>query len=101
VRYWFVPYVRRGAASTITGQGPDGRASATVSLAITLQERDGGTRGKGVDHTLTVLGPGDVVGIDPAQVLRSSPREGDFNAEPNYLAAIEFAHPDLPWLFSP
>ena len=50
---------------------------------------------------MTVLGPGDVVGIDRSQVVRRSPRPDDHNLEPNYLAAIEFAHPDLPWMFSP
>ena len=99
--YWFVPYARRGAAASITGARDDGRASLEQKLTATAQEREGDSRSDSHTQTLTVLGPGDVVGIDPTQVLRTSPRAGDQNTEPNYLAAVEFAHPDLPWLFSP
>ena len=58
---------------------------------------------RSVDHTqsYTVLGPGDVTGFDPSQVILTSPRADTHNMEPNYLAHIEFAHPDLPWMFTP
>lgn len=50
---------------------------------------------------LTVLGPADVVGVVPTQVVRRTPCPEDHAFEPTHLAAIEFAHPDLPWMFSP
>ncbi|MBA2770354.1 MAG: hypothetical protein H0U35_14750, partial [Sporichthyaceae bacterium] len=46
-------------------------------------------------------GPGDVVGIDPNQVVRTYPRAYTTDAEPNYLAAVDLDAPELPWLFTP
>ena len=47
-----------------------------------------------------MMTPGDVTGIPARQVIRCAPANGIVNAEPNYLATIEFDAPDLPWLFS-
>ena len=44
--------------------------------------------------------PGDVIGIPARQVIRCAPANGVVDAEPNYLATIDFDAPDLPWLFS-
>jgi hypothetical protein len=103
MKYRFLPYSRRGAgASTVTGAtDATGRPQAVVALRAELQETGGAQRG--ADHTqpYTVLGPGDVLGIDPSQVILTSPRADTHNMEPNYLVHIEFAHPDLPWLFTP
>jgi hypothetical protein len=48
-----------------------------------------------------LYGPGDVIGVERRQVVRTEPAAFARNVEPNYLAAIEFARPDLPWLFTP
>ena len=47
------------------------------------------------------LGPVDVVGLDPLQVIRTEPVAHTAGFEPNYFASIEFDRPDLPWMFSP
>jgi len=44
---------------------------------------------------------GDVTGIDPRHIVRTDPPDGTPNYEPNYLAGIEFDHPDFIWLFTP
>jgi hypothetical protein len=38
---------------------------------------------------------------DQRQVVRTDPRPRASNVEPNYLASVEFARPDFPWLFTP
>ena len=49
-----------------------------------------------------VLGPGDVTGIDPRQVIRRVPgAAGRSTSSPTYFAHVEFDRPDLPWLFTP
>ncbi len=48
-----------------------------------------------------VYGPGEVTGIDRRLILRTDPRPGATDFEPNYLVAIEFDPPDFPWLFTP
>ena len=51
-------------------------------------------------HQVDMMTPGDVIGIPSRQVIRCTPQNGLTTAEPNYLAAIEFDAPDLPWMFS-
>jgi hypothetical protein len=41
------------------------------------------------------------VGIDAGQIIRDEPRPGTLHFEPNYFPAVEFATPDLPWMFTP
>ncbi|MBM6583139.1 hypothetical protein ILT44_23335 [Microvirga sp. BT689] len=104
-RYCFLPYARRGAAAGIShgGSADAGRAKSTIAFAVLLNDEDGTELGKNpkVEVTYEVLGPGNVLGIDATQVVRMVPQPNSHNAEPNYLVHIEFAHPDMPWLFSP
>jgi hypothetical protein len=52
---------------------------------------------------IRLLGPGDVVGVDPAQILRRfpAPDSGGLTNDVTNMAYIEFAATDLPWRFSP
>jgi len=102
--YHFLPWLRRGIGAAVAPPaGPlPSRASFQIALGIdsTLN---------GVVSTLSpppgtkvaVYGPGDIVGIHSNMVIRTEPRPGTSNFEPNYLAGIEFDTPDFPWLFTP
>src|SRR4051794_22491275 len=74
-------------------------ANNAARLTARLRAKVNGALAPAID--LTVLGPGDVVGIDPAQVIRSDPHAGAETFETTRFAAIEFARGDLPWLFTP
>jgi hypothetical protein len=94
----FLPWVRQGAAGTI--QNADtlsptqpGRISVPVKLRINNVQD--------VSVMVGLVGPGEVTGLDRQQVVRTEPKAGTTTFEPNYLAAIEFDRPDLPWLFTP
>ena len=94
----FLPWVRQGAAGTI--QNTDtlsptqpGRISVPVKLRINNVQD--------LSVTVGLLGPGEVTGLDRQQIVRTVPRAGTTTFEPNYLVAIEFDRPDLPWLFTP
>src|SRR3712207_6068896 len=54
-----------------------------------------------IERQVRLYGPGDVVGIDPQQVVRTEPRHLTTDFEPNYFPAVEFDRPDFPWLFTP
>lgn len=88
----FLPWLRRGLARSVATGTTDSSATIAFSLKV---------GGQMVKQTLRMRGPGDVVGIDPAQVIRVEPRPGTQDFEPNYFPAIEFATPDLPWMFTP
>ena len=83
--YTFTSLVRRGFT-------PNAAAEAPITVHV-VGEAD-------ISHTVAMMTPADVVGIAPRQVIRSWPGDGVRNAEPNYLALVEFDAPDLPWLFS-
>jgi hypothetical protein len=100
--YEFLPWVRRGLAGTLTAvdtlaEGTPGRAALGVNLSVT---RAAGAS-LSIDQQAALLGPGEVMGLDPRQVVRTDPLPGSTDAEPNYLVQAELDRPDLPWLFTP
>ena len=48
-----------------------------------------------------MLGPGDVLGINPNTIVRTEPRNWVTDFEPNYLAFIEFYEEDFVWRYTP
>lgn len=95
---WFLPYVREGFRPSGDGYSVTvpwrAQVQVTTRLVATGAPRDANTR-------LDLLGPGDVVGIDPAQVLRVLPARSTNRAEPEFFPCVEFDAPDLPWAYSP
>jgi hypothetical protein len=95
----FLPFSIRGAGALPPARVKRIGSRRLVEQPITVVA---GERGETVPSApVALLGPADVVGIDPTQIVRRTPQPGDASAEANHLAAIEFAHPDLPWLFTP
>lgn len=83
----FMSWMRRGLARAVTGTG-------TIQVGVDVS-------GVAVSHQVRLRGPGDVVGVSSSQVLRTEPRDGTADFEPNYFASVELASPDLPWMFTP
>jgi hypothetical protein len=98
--YTFLPYARSGIAATLTTPfsfAAPARATVNVTVPIVA---DAGTVVAG-PVAVTVRGPGDVTGIDAAQVIRTWPMDGHANSETEDLVHVEFDRPDLPWMFTP
>ncbi|KOV28042.1 hypothetical protein ADK60_19150 [Streptomyces sp. XY431] len=96
--------MRGGIATRIAADpsGPVTRAEIPVRLHLTGEAVAGGPPPEQfVDQKVQLYGPGDIVGIDPRVVSRTEPRAWVTNAEPNYLAHIEFYDEDFPWQYSP
>jgi len=98
--YRFLPFTRRGlvaelrdSSAAAAGELPQ---RATIKLDVTLSDGLGGA-----STTTALAGPGDVVGLDPRSIVRLTPRRDATNVEPNYLVAVDFDEPDLPWLLTP
>lgn len=83
--YTFSSLVHRGFTA-------DATAAATVTVTVAGQVP--------IVQPVALMTPADVTGIPPRQVIRTWPLDGVRNAEPNYLALVEFDAPDLPWLVS-
>ncbi len=94
MKLWFLPFVREGIMPAAT-------AAARTQVPITMHLESAGRAPRDVARVLPLLGPGDVITIEPRQVLRVTPAAGTRDAEPDFFPAIEFDAPDLPWVYSP
>jgi hypothetical protein len=101
ISYQFLPWVRRGLTVALTQTETLGNlpARATAQVGIKLAGAHAGTAITPVPMQL--YGPGDVIGIDTALVVRTDPRPGTTNFEPNYLPIVDFDPPDFPWMLTP
>lgn len=97
--YVFLPWVRQGAAAGI--QTTDMIASQPAVVSVSVKLHINNNTQPDVDRQVRLFGPGDVIGIDPQQVVRTEPRHLSTDFEPNYFPAIEFDRPDFLWLFTP
>ncbi|MEP6618806.1 MAG: hypothetical protein ABJE47_05810 [bacterium] len=95
--YTFLPWVRTGVVAGVTQARGAVRAEVTVSLDV----QDDAAGSVPVARTLTVRGPGDVLGFDLSQIVRRYPVPGTPNAEDTFFAHVEFDRPDFPWMFTP
>lgn len=96
----FLPWVRQGAAAAIANADPlnaSPRGAVDLTAALTINNDNANP----LAVTVRLRGPGDVIGIDPHEIVRMDPQPGSSHFEPNYFAAIEFDRPDFPWLFTP
>ncbi len=97
--YTFLPWVRRGFGAGIStpddfganAAGPE-RAAVPVSFNV---------NGQPIAKDVEVLGPGDVVGINPIAIVKTDPRNWVTDFEANYLPYIDFYEEDFPWRFTP
>lgn len=99
--YTFLPWIRQGVANTISDVTAAGRATIDVPLELEGTLKDGGVTVESVGRAVELYGPGDIVGIDSAQISRIEPQHWVTNFEPNYFAAIEFYDEDFPWRYTP
>lgn len=99
-RYQFHSWARKGIASNIT-EGDDlgvGTSSvlerAEVPIGVALN-------GAGQSKTFSLIGPGDIVGINSDMVVRTEPLNWIADFEGNYLSFIEFYDEDFAWRYTP
>ncbi|MEA2549172.1 MAG: hypothetical protein QOE42_1770 [Chloroflexota bacterium] len=103
--YTFLPFARQGLGLHLKeddlAPGPNVRASIDVALRLTADKVGGGTDGADIGRAVRLYGPGDIVGIDAAAIVRTEPRHWITNFEPNYLSFVEFYDEDFPWRYTP
>ena len=92
--YSLLPWVRRGIGSQVTGTPAVNYATVPLSISV---------NGAAVPAPPKVRlpGPGDVKTVDARAFIRTDPKDGADSFEPNYLAIVELATPDFPWMFTP
>jgi len=96
----FADWARSGIGVRATASPGAQRASVSVTAAWSVSV---GVTSSAESFTKAVplVGPGDVVGIDPAQLAAVFPADGTLTAAPEELAFVEFHTDDLPWRYTP
>lgn len=104
--YQFLPWARSGLTTLIQTPplGRDDIAPNTpgqVTLPTTIK-----LNGTAVGMPTGVkpprfYGPGDVIGIEAREVIRTGPLDLTPDYQPERFAFVEFDHPDFPWLLTP
>lgn len=95
----FIPWMQKGLINqTALVEGVattvNERASLEVKVRPHLSPSD-------IIKNIQLIGPGDILGFDPAMVVRSAPDDGSFNFDYNLMPHIEFAEVDFPWRYTP
>ncbi len=93
----FAAFAVGGLAAAAQVPAP-GTVRSSSHVDVPLSDDAGGTDSAGI--TVTLYGPGDVRGIDSAQVVRRYPAPGTMTAEETVLAHLELDRPEMPWAFS-
>lgn len=97
--YTFLPWYRTGLATAIDSNPALGNERGVIKVRLkTLADA---VETLSDEKTVRLIGPGDVLGIDPRAVVRLEPHPFANDFEPNYLAAIEFFDEDFVWRYSP
>lgn len=99
-KYTFGSFLRKGIGSKIEQVDNLGDGTPTVTQRSTV-DVDVKINSATVQKHFQLLGPGDIIGINPAMVVRTEPLNWITNFEPNYLPFIEFYDEDFIWRYTP
>ncbi len=103
--YTFLPWLRQGIANEIQTVDLDAtvktRASVTVNLNLKGTGGGGGDVNSPVTRHVALYGPGDIIGIEAAAIIKHEPLDWITNFEPNYLPYIEFYDEDFAYRYTP
>ena len=101
----FYSSIRQGAALAIArtdDADPQGPSIPRVQLPVTLgYAATSAEPSPTAGATLSLLGPGDIVGLDTRTIVRTFPPPNDNEAEAGFLVYIDFDQVDLPWRYTP
>lgn len=99
-RYQFHSWARKGIANSI-GESDD--MGAGTSTAVERAEVPVGVslNGTGLSKTFSLVGPGDIIGVQSDMVVRTEPLNWISDFESNYLSFIEFYDEDFAWRYTP
>lgn len=102
-KYQFQSWARKGISAHINEADTLGnpaavlpaneRASVPIGVVLNAQPQ--------TPKNFALIGPGDIIGLHRDMIVRTEPRIWITNAEPNYLAFIEFYDEDFPWRYTP
>jgi hypothetical protein len=99
-KYTFSAWLRRGIGTRVSQTDQLGGGAAGVLERATVPV-DVALNGAGFTKNFALIGPGDIIGLNPHMIVRTEPRTWITDFEPNYLAFIEFFDEDFVWRYTP
>ena len=99
-KYTFSSWLRKGIGARINEPDNLGTGASAVKERATVPV-DVQINTQNVHKDFALLGPGDIIGINPAMVVRSEPRHDNTNFEPNYVPFVEYYDEDFAWRYTP
>ena len=99
----FLPWARAGIAGALNAAAIAGTNRPKLDVGLTVSKTLDNKSVTTKQHTvsMTMLGPGDVVGLAPGIVIRTDPADGSVGVDHRLFPTVEFGDPTLPWMFSP
>lgn len=97
MKYQFISALQQGIAAQ-TSETAGSRRSLSVDLSVEANKDIVSLAPAG--KRLTIFGPGDVLGINPAAIIRTEPASNVGDFEPNYFPFVEFGEADFLWRYS-
>ncbi|HKZ12722.1 MAG TPA: hypothetical protein VJL81_02640 [Solirubrobacterales bacterium] len=99
-KYSFDAWLRKGIGLRINEVDTLGTSNGTVKERATVTV-DVDVNSTPVGKQFALLGPGDLAGLITDGIVRTEPRVGVTDQEPNYLPFVEFYEEDLLWRYTP
>ena len=99
-KYTFSPWLRKGIGRSINETDTLGSSGGAVKERATVPV-DVSVNTVPVHKDFALLGPGDVIGINPDAIVRTEPHDWVTDFEPNYLPFIELYDEDFLWRYTP
>lgn len=94
---YFIPYMRQGLAAMVNDiSGPGKR----ISVPVKLNMEANGEAAEAIVRDVSLLGPGDVLGINERIIKLTEPAANSLTFEPSLIPFVEFTDPDFLWRFS-
>ncbi|KAB7743201.1 hypothetical protein GA707_13850 [Nostocoides sp. F2B08] len=91
----------RTAPVPLTGAVPHkGRLRVNLVMDAVITTGAGTEAVAPVARTVDLYGPGDVTGLAPGAIARTSPPDGAGDVDGEYCCFVEFTSEDLPWRYS-
>ena len=94
----FLPWLRLGMGAL---NPSNQRRTARRSITIRTNIRDkSGKLLDSVDNSVTLKGPGEVVGFSDEVISLTEPAANEASFPPNQIPYVDFSDPDFPWRYS-
>ncbi|GAA4273765.1 hypothetical protein U6A24_02490 [Aquimarina gracilis] len=98
---YFRSHVRQGMTTIADHDNTGKRSKININLKVKETNlKDNTSANLQIDKEVSILGPGDVTGLNTKIISKAFPNKNTSNFEPSQVPFIEFSEPDFVWRYS-